>query len=69
MCQGKRIATSPIHLVNPLLRAGDEVAITCDAKTETYKVLSVRQCFEGPPPTKTLTHCWLVKVVIEVESI
>ncbi|MFI5103734.1 MAG: Clp protease N-terminal domain-containing protein [Terriglobales bacterium] len=69
MRQGKRIATSPIHLVNPLPRTGDEVTFTREAKTETYKVLSVRQCFEGPPLTKTLAHCWLVKVVVEVESI
>lgn len=69
LCQGERIATSPINFVNPLPRAGDEVALTRDAKTETYKVLAVRQCFEGPPLTRTLAHCWLVKVVVEVESI
>jgi len=69
VCQGERIATSPVNFINPLPRAGDEVTFTREGKTESYKVLSIRQCFEGPPLTKTLAHCWLVKVLVETERI
>jgi hypothetical protein len=69
MCQGERIASSPASFRNPLPRVGDEVIFTRDTVVNTYKVLAVRHCYEGPPLSNSFAHCWLVKVVIEVESI
>ena len=61
------VATSPVNFVNPLPRPGDEIYLTRGKQAETYKVLRVQHHFEGPPVTRTMAHCWLVKVVIEVE--
>jgi hypothetical protein len=65
--QGTLVATSPVNLVNPLPRTGDEVYLTRGKQSESYKVLRVQHHFEGPPATRTMAHCWLVKMVIEVE--
>ncbi len=67
--QDELVATSPLNLVNPLPRTGDEIYLTRGKHAETYKVLRVQHHFEGPPVTRTMAHCWLVKVVIEVEAI
>lgn len=69
VCQGQLIATSPVNFVNPLPRTGDELNLNRNHRNETYKVVRVQHHFEGPPITKTMAHCWLVKVVIEVEAI
>jgi ATP-dependent Clp protease ATP-binding subunit ClpC len=69
VCQGERVASSAVNLVNPLPRTGDEVYLTRDKQAETYKVLRVQHHFEGPPKPRTLAHCWLVKVVVEVDVI
>jgi hypothetical protein len=63
------VATSPVNFVNPLPRTGDEIYLSRGKQAETYKVLRVQHHFEGPPVTRTMAHCWLVKVVIEVEVI
>jgi hypothetical protein len=69
VCQGERIASTSINFFNPLPRAGDEVVFTREAKAETYKIVSVRHYFEGPPLSQPLAQCWLVKVVFETEHI
>jgi hypothetical protein len=69
VCEGERVATSPLNFVNPLPRTGDEIYLTRNGQAETYQVLRVQHHFEGPPATRTMAHCWLVKVVIEVEAI
>ena len=69
VCQGERVASTPVNFTNPLPRVGDEVVFTRESKTETYKVLRVQHHFEGPPLTKTLAHCWLVKVIVETERV
>ena len=63
------VATSPLNFANSLPRTGDEIYLTRGRQAETYKVLRVQHHFEGPPATRTMAHCWLVKVVIEVELI
>jgi ATP-dependent Clp protease ATP-binding subunit ClpC len=69
VCQGERIASSPVNSTNPIPRADDEVVFTRENKADTYRVLGIRHYFEGPPSGKTLAHCWLVKVVIDTERI
>jgi ATP-dependent Clp protease ATP-binding subunit ClpC len=69
LCQGERVASTPVNFTNPLPRAGDEVVFSRDSNTETYKVLRVQHHYEGPPLTKTLAHCWLVKLIVETERI
>ena len=66
-CDGERVATTSVTSIKSLPNANDEIFITRENKSESYKVLRVRHYFEGPPVSRTLAHCWLVKVVIEVE--
>jgi hypothetical protein len=67
VCRGERIASSSVTPTNPIPREDDEVVFTRENKADTYRVLGVRHHFEGPPPGKPLAHCWLVKVVIDIE--
>jgi hypothetical protein len=67
VCGGERIATTPASSISSLPGTGDEIFITRENKAESYKVLQVRHHFEGPPLSRSLAHCWLIKVVIDVE--
>jgi hypothetical protein len=67
VCDGERVATAPVTSINSLPKAADEIFISRESQDESYRVLKVRHHFAGPPLGTTLAHCWLVKVVIEVE--
>ena len=69
MCAGGRIASTPASGLAPIPLVGEELAFTRDSQIEAYKVISVRHHYEGAPQSEFQTHCWLSKIVVELERL
>jgi ATP-dependent Clp protease ATP-binding subunit ClpC len=68
VCQGVRIASSPISQGSMVPGMGEEVVFTRDTKMDTYRVVGVRREYKGPV-SETSANCKLVKVVVECEQV
>ena len=68
VCQGQRIAMSPIGHQNTIPRAGEEVVFTHETKMDTYRVMAIRHEFDGSL-SESSVNCTLNKVVVECERV
>lgn len=66
VCQGERIASSPVVYSSVIPRTGEEVVLTRETKMYTYKVIAIRHEFAGPEGS---VNCELAKVVVECERV